>query len=64
MSMICQMCGKGPTTGNQVSHSNRKTRRRWLPNLQTASVLVKGKETPMRVCTRCLRTNRKNRVTA
>lgn len=33
MSRICQVTGKGPTTGNNVSHANNKTRRRFLPNL-------------------------------
>ncbi len=33
MSRVCQVTGKGPQTGNNVSHSNRKTRRRFLPNL-------------------------------
>lgn len=35
MSRVCQVTGKKPATGNKVSHSNRKTRRRWLPNLQS-----------------------------
>ncbi len=34
MSRVCELTGKGPTTGNQVSHSNIKTRTRWLPNIQ------------------------------
>jgi len=34
MSRVCQVTGKKPATGNKVSHSNRKSRRRWLPNLQ------------------------------
>ena len=34
MSRVCQITGKRPITGNNVSHSNRKTRRRFLPNLQ------------------------------
>jgi large subunit ribosomal protein L28 len=33
MSRVCQITGKGPTTGNNVSHANNKTRRRFLPNL-------------------------------
>jgi len=60
MSMFCEICGKGPATGNQVSHSNRKTRRRWLPNLQKATLTIKGKEQTLRVCTRCIRTSRKS----
>ena len=35
MSKVCQMTGKGPMTGNNVSHANNKTRRRFLPNLHT-----------------------------
>ncbi|MDX2021545.1 MAG: 50S ribosomal protein L28 [Deltaproteobacteria bacterium] len=35
MSRVCQVTGKKPATGNKVSHSNRKSRRRWLPNLQS-----------------------------
>ena len=34
MARVCQVTGKRPTTGNNVSHANNKTRRRWLPNLQ------------------------------
>ena len=64
MAMICQLCGKGPVTGNKVSHSNRHTRRRWLPNLQNATIVIHGKETSVRVCTRCLRTYRKSAATA
>ncbi len=35
MSRVCQITGKAPTTGNNVSHANNKTRRRFLPNLHT-----------------------------
>ncbi len=34
MSRVCQVTGKGPVTGNNISHANTKTRRRFLPNLQ------------------------------
>jgi large subunit ribosomal protein L28 len=62
--MVCEICGKGPSTGNQVSHSNRRTRRRWLPNLQTAELTLKGKSQKVRLCTRCLRTHRKHAAQA
>lgn len=39
MSRRCAVTGKGVQAGNNVSHSMRKTRRRWLPNIQTSSVL-------------------------
>lgn len=56
MSRVCDCCGRGPITGNMVSHSNRKTRRRWLVNLQVVNVdLGGGIKKRMKVCTRCLR---------
>lgn len=60
MSKVCQACGKGPVTGNSVSHSHRKTRRRWLPNLQKVTMEDdNGNRKQYRICTRCLRTFRK-----
>jgi large subunit ribosomal protein L28 len=50
----CYVCGKGVAFGNNVSHANNKTRRVWKPNLQVARILVDGKVTKVRVCTRCL----------
>ena len=50
----CYVCGKGVTFGNNVSHANNKTRRIWKPNLQVARVLVDGKVTKVKFCTRCL----------
>lgn len=58
MSKRCEICGKGPSTGNRVSHSNRKTRRRWLPNLQRVKVRINEGVRYLRVCTRCIRSGR------
>ncbi|MBI3752727.1 MAG: 50S ribosomal protein L28 [Deltaproteobacteria bacterium] len=55
MSMVCEICGKGPDFGNSVSHANNKTRRRRNPNLQTVRTVYKGQTKRMRVCTRCIR---------
>ena len=38
MARMCTVCGKGPVTGNNVSHANNRTKRRWYPNLQTVRV--------------------------
>jgi large subunit ribosomal protein L28 len=55
MARACYVCGKAPGSGNSVSHANNKTRRRWLPNLQTAKIIdAEGKRRRVRVCTRCL----------
>jgi large subunit ribosomal protein L28 len=48
------VCGRGVAFGNNVSHANNKVRRVWKPNLQVARILVNGKPTKIRVCTRCL----------
>jgi len=50
----CSICGKGPRTGNNVSHANNKTKRRWLPNIQKIRVDWEGQPRMMNVCTRCL----------
>lgn len=42
MSNVCQVTGRKPSFGNNVSHSQRKTRRRWDPNLQTQRFWVPG----------------------
>ncbi|NLX19497.1 MAG: 50S ribosomal protein L28 [Desulfobulbus sp.] len=56
MARICEICGKGPATGNNVSHANNKTRRRWLPNLQRVRMLTRnGSSVRVNVCTRCIR---------
>jgi large subunit ribosomal protein L28 len=58
MSRRCLISGKGVLTGNNVSHANNKTRRRFLPNLQDASVLsdALGQMVRLRVTTRGLKT--------
>jgi large subunit ribosomal protein L28 len=52
---ICFVCKKKPSTGNRVSHSNRKTKRMWLPNLQNIRIIVDGKTKKVSVCTKCLK---------
>jgi large subunit ribosomal protein L28 len=55
MSKICEICGKGPSFGNNVSHANNKTRRVWYPNLQKVKAVSNGSVKSMKVCTRCIR---------
>jgi large subunit ribosomal protein L28 len=55
MARVCYVCGKGPGSGNNVSHANNKTRRRWLPNLQTVKIVDEdGQRRRVRVCARCI----------
>jgi large subunit ribosomal protein L28 len=58
MARVCAVCAKGPVTGNNVSHANNRSKRRWYPNLQTVRVLVEGAPKRIRVCTQCLKSNR------
>ncbi len=44
MSRVCEVTGKGPMTGNNVSHANNKTRRRFLPNLQSRRFWVESEQ--------------------
>jgi large subunit ribosomal protein L28 len=61
MAKRCEVCGKGPMAGNNVSHAMNKTRRRWLPNLQSVKVERNGTRTTERVCTQCLRSKKVSR---
>ncbi|MBN8898985.1 MAG: 50S ribosomal protein L28 [Rhodospirillales bacterium] len=58
MSRRCEITGKGVLSGNNVSHANNKTRRRFLPNLQVTSLLsdILGSEVRLRLSTRAIRT--------
>ncbi len=55
MSWKCEICGKGPLYGNNVSHANNKTKRRWMPNLQRVRAVINGKPKRIRVCTSCIK---------
>jgi large subunit ribosomal protein L28 len=58
MSRVCQVTGKRPSYGNNVSHANNKTRRRWLPNLHTHRFWLESEKrfVRLRVSTTGLRT--------
>ena len=62
MGKFCEVCAKGTMSGNNVSHSNRKTRRTWAPNTQRVRVVVNGSVCHMNVCTRCLRSGKVQRA--
>ena len=60
MSRVCAICGKGQTTGNNVSHSNRKTRRTYKANVQPVTTVINGKTQQEYVCAKCIKTSKKN----
>ncbi|MBT9258819.1 MAG: 50S ribosomal protein L28 [Clostridiales bacterium] len=62
MAKACEICGKTGSSGHNVSHSERKTKRRWQPNLQRVRVIWNGAPRRMRVCTQCLKSGRVQRA--
>lgn len=60
MAKRCDVCGVGPVYGNNRSHANNKTRRRWNPNLQPMRVLdeTTGKVKRIKICTGCISANK------
>ena len=66
MARVCQVTGKGTITGNNVSHANNRTRRRWLVNLHERRFWVASENrwVKLRVSSRALRTIDKNGIDA
>jgi len=66
MARVCQLTGKAVRTGNNVSHANNKTRRRWLPNLHERRFWVASENrwVKLRVSAKALRTIDKNGIDA
>jgi large subunit ribosomal protein L28 len=63
MAKRCEVCGKGPQFGNNVSHANNRTRRRFNPNLQEIRTQrPQGGVVRMRVCTVCIKGNKVTKV--
>jgi large subunit ribosomal protein L28 len=55
----CDLCGKTPMFGHNISHSKRHTNRQWTPNIHPVTITIDGKKKKMNLCTRCLRTQHK-----
>jgi large subunit ribosomal protein L28 len=55
MASTCEVCGKKPSFGKSVSHSHRRTNRRWNPNIQRVRAVVGGSTKRIDVCTSCIR---------
>ncbi len=58
MSRVCELSGKGPMSGNKISHANNKTRRRFLPNLNETTLIsdILGRSFQLRISAAALRT--------
>ncbi len=55
MARVCEICGKGKQIGCNVSHANNKTKREWLPNLQSVRIMKDGVAKKTRICTKCIK---------
>ncbi len=58
MARVCEICGKKPIYGNNISHAHNKTRRRWLPNLQKVRAQVGKSVKTIKVCTNCIKSGK------
>ncbi|MGH9580331.1 MAG: 50S ribosomal protein L28 [Terriglobales bacterium] len=58
MARVCDICGKGPQSGNNISHAHNVTKRRWNVNLRPVRARVMGATRRLRVCTSCLRSGK------
>ena len=58
MAANCDVCGKGPGFGMSVSHSHRRSPRRWDPNVQRVRTIVNGTPKRINVCAKCLKAGR------
>jgi large subunit ribosomal protein L28 len=58
----CDVCGKSPGFGHSISHSHRRTKRRWDPNIQKVRALVGKSPKRINVCTSCLKAGKVKRA--
>jgi len=58
MAKRCELCGRGPMTGNRISHAHNVRRRRWNINLRLVRAVVNGVRKRVRVCADCIRSGR------
>lgn len=58
MASVCEVCGKGPRFGMSLSHSHRRTKRRWNPNIQRVRAIVKGSPRRVNACTACIKSGK------
>ncbi|HIE33442.1 MAG TPA: 50S ribosomal protein L28 [Thermodesulfobacteriaceae bacterium] len=63
MARVCEICGKRPHTGHKISHSAKRSGRWWYPNLQRVRAkLPNGEIRRIRVCTRCIKAGKVQKV--
>ncbi len=58
MAKVCEICGKKPVVGFNVSHAHNKTKKRWYPNLQKVRAVQNGQAKRIKVCTSCIKSGK------
>jgi large subunit ribosomal protein L28 len=58
----CEICLRSGQTGNNVSHSKRRTKRRMEANIQRTTIFERGEPRRVNICTRCIRTQVKSSI--
>ena len=58
MASVCEICGKKPNFGMSLSHSHRRTKRRWNPNIQRVRAVVSGSTKRVNACTGCIKSGK------
>ena len=61
MAAVCEICDKKPIFGMSLSHSHRRTKRRWNPNIQRVRTVIGGTPQRINVCTSCLKAGKVSR---
>ena len=61
MAANCDVCAKGPSFGNNISFSHRRTSRRWNPNIQRVRTVVGGTPKRVNACTSCIKAGKVSR---
>jgi len=62
VSQVCDVCGKSPQFGKSISHSHRRTNRRWTPNIQSVRTNINGTSKRLHVCTSCIKAGKVQRA--
>ena len=62
MAAKCDVCAKSPGFGHNISHSNRRTKRSWNPNIQTVRTKINGTPKRLNVCTSCIKAGKATRA--
>lgn len=62
MSRRCEICGKGPLVGYNVSHAHNRNKKVWYPNLHKVKVEINGTKKRIKICSKCLKSGKVKKV--